>query len=406
MDQLEADTRLVQFLMGLSQTFEVIRSQILSLDPLPSVNKAFAMVVNVETEKEINQTLNINSVEGSTMLARGNYRTEGSKKFDDRKNEKMSKHCDHCQQNGHTKDGCFKLIGYPDWWKELKEQKRKGAKKGMTANLAAETPIDMAREKGSIDYTSVMAAIQELTKIVKAKPEEQHVNFVNLGEFAGKSGKNDYITPSSTSWIVDIGASSHMCYNKGLLINLRTLEKPIPIHLPDGSVQVVRATGSAVIQGKLHLQNDQKTRETLVEGRLMDNLYILKHDHEIACNITNCSGDVNSVEPVNEKHDGNKFLGDSKCSLWHQRLGHAPLDVIRHIDDINVKSNSSLPGVCEICHYAKQHRTSFPTTGSRVPGKEQIEEETAVDQENQEELTQAEGMLLETGSVTDREEIQ
>ncbi|KAF7820415.1 uncharacterized protein G2W53_025870 [Senna tora] len=56
LDELETDARLVQFLMGLSQNFEVIRSQILSLDPLPSVSKAFSLVVNVETEKEINSS--------------------------------------------------------------------------------------------------------------------------------------------------------------------------------------------------------------------------------------------------------------------------------------------------------------------------------------------------------------
>ncbi|KAF7843682.1 uncharacterized protein G2W53_000587 [Senna tora] len=121
LDQLEADTKLVQFLVGLHQVFEVIKSQILSLDLLPSVSKAFGMVVNVETEKEINMTLNGNQIEGSAMLARGNFRTEGQKKTEDKSNEKMSKFYVHCQQNGHTREGCFKLIGYPDWWKELKE---------------------------------------------------------------------------------------------------------------------------------------------------------------------------------------------------------------------------------------------------------------------------------------------
>ncbi|KAL8167518.1 hypothetical protein V2J09_009017 [Rumex salicifolius] len=27
-----------------------------------------------------------------------------------------------CQEIGHVKEGCFKLIGYPDWWKGLRSQ--------------------------------------------------------------------------------------------------------------------------------------------------------------------------------------------------------------------------------------------------------------------------------------------
>ncbi|KAF7844614.1 uncharacterized protein G2W53_001519 [Senna tora] len=399
------DTRLVQFLMGLNQTFEVIRSQILSLDPLPSVNKAFAMVVNIETEKEINMSLNGNQVEGSAMLAKGNFRNDNFKKIEDKKTNKMSKFCDHCQQNGHTREGCFKIIGYPEWWKDLKEQKRKNAKKNTSANLVAETPIDGHKDRNSSEYANVIAAIQELAKIVRAKPEEKHVNFSNLGEFASKGGKVDYIPLTNTSWIVDTGASSHMCFNKRILINLRTLESSIPVHLPDGSVQNVKHTGSVVIQGKIHLHivfylpnfkynllsvnklvkdngvsvffnasscmiQDWKTRETLVEGRLLDNLYILKHDHDVFCNTARTFETINFASLTNSAENKNSCRYDSvgNCAslLWHQRLGHAPIDVLKHIDGINVKSSFVLPKVCDVCHYAKQHRTNFETSGTRV----------------------------------------
>ncbi|KAF7843929.1 retrovirus-related Pol polyprotein from transposon TNT 1-94 [Senna tora] len=371
LDQLEADTRLVQFLMRLNQAFEVIRSQILSLDPLPSINKAFAMVVNVETEKEINQSLNGNQVEGSAMMAKGNFRSENYKKGEDRKTEKMSKYCEHCQQNGHTKEGCFKLI---------------------------ESPIDGLKDKNFTDYASVMAAIQELTKIVKGKPEEQHVNFANLGEFTGKNGEIDYIPLTNTSWIVDTGASSHMCFNKKIMINFRTLEKPIPVHLLDGSMQSVKHTGSVVVQGKIHLHNvfylpnfkynlmsvnklvkdngvtvffdasscmiqDQKTKEILIEGRLLDNLYILKIDHD---NMSNTSKTFEIVNTVEYAHVRNNCMKTSDLLLWHERLGHAPIDVLKHIDDINVSPTFSLPKVCDVCHYAKQHRMAFPASGTRV----------------------------------------
>ncbi|KAJ9140857.1 hypothetical protein P3X46_031452 [Hevea brasiliensis] len=93
--------RLMQFLMGLNDSYDQVRSQILVSDPLLTVNKAYSSVLQVETQKEIqlNLTENINSIALAT-------------KYDARKG-----HCDYYNLDGHTREGCFKLIGYPDWFK-------------------------------------------------------------------------------------------------------------------------------------------------------------------------------------------------------------------------------------------------------------------------------------------------
>ncbi|GAA0160211.1 hypothetical protein LIER_16815 [Lithospermum erythrorhizon] len=45
-------------------------------------------------------------------------------------------------------------------------------------------------------------------------------------------------------------------------------------------------------------------------------------------------------------------------SVWHSRMGHSPLDVLRHIVDIN-NASVTMNKVCEICPTSKQHRLSF-----------------------------------------------
>ena len=32
-----------------------------------------------------------------------------------------SRFCNYCKKEGHTKDVCFKLVGYPDWYKGPRE---------------------------------------------------------------------------------------------------------------------------------------------------------------------------------------------------------------------------------------------------------------------------------------------
>ncbi|KAJ9162858.1 hypothetical protein P3X46_022600 [Hevea brasiliensis] len=89
--------KLMQFLMGLSDVYDQVWRQILLTDPLPSVNKAYSMVLGVETQREVqlNITEHIDAV-----------------KYDLKKG-----HCDYCNMDGHTVAGCFKLTGFPDWFK-------------------------------------------------------------------------------------------------------------------------------------------------------------------------------------------------------------------------------------------------------------------------------------------------
>ncbi|XP_078166104.1 uncharacterized protein LOC144560731 [Carex rostrata] len=36
--------------------------------------------------------------------------------------------CTHCGNPKHTKETCFKLHGYPEWWKELKKKRQESEK--------------------------------------------------------------------------------------------------------------------------------------------------------------------------------------------------------------------------------------------------------------------------------------
>lgn len=48
-----SQNKLIQFLVGLNDNYDSIRGQILVLDPLPSVNKAYSMILRVEKHKVV-----------------------------------------------------------------------------------------------------------------------------------------------------------------------------------------------------------------------------------------------------------------------------------------------------------------------------------------------------------------
>ncbi|KAK6144765.1 hypothetical protein DH2020_021585 [Rehmannia glutinosa] len=61
--------KLIQFLMGLNESHEHVRSQILIMDPLPKINKAYSMLLTIE--KQRNAQLEVSGlVEISAMMSK------------------------------------------------------------------------------------------------------------------------------------------------------------------------------------------------------------------------------------------------------------------------------------------------------------------------------------------------
>ncbi|KAF7835972.1 uncharacterized protein G2W53_010831 [Senna tora] len=167
---LASSAKLLQFLMGLNPVYDVVRTQILNLDPLPSANKAFHMVLTDEAQREIHLTYS-NGVEGSNaLLAKTNQGKSDPNAYGKRKDQaKKDKFCEHCNTNGHTKETCFKLHGYLEWFKELRE-KRAGkkpttalVKEGSNTNSDATVTQD-SDSSGKNDLTSDQKSRETLAR--------------------------------------------------------------------------------------------------------------------------------------------------------------------------------------------------------------------------------------------------
>ncbi|KAF7810397.1 uncharacterized protein G2W53_037140 [Senna tora] len=365
-EEIDCSLKLNQFLMGLNDTYDALRSQILAMKPKPSVSEAFSMVAQMETEKEVKLSHSGGSVitDASALLAnsvKNGREHKGGKK----KENKKDLHCDHCGYFGHTKETCFKLNGYPDWWKE-KKASGTGAVKKQQANLAvndeADNPLEM---KDSTDFSTMISQLvrQEIAKLSKGKTGDEVVSFAHT-DFAGNASNLQTLKVFGT-WIVDTGASSHMSHDKNMLSEIKVLESPITVHLPYGKTIIVKEVGRAIINDDLTLENvllipsfkynllsDNKTKRVLAVGNTIGSLYYLKQKvlkmHE------NCNNALSSTNSSNAVMDATVF--------WHHRLGHAPLFVL---NKAKIGVASSLP-VCDICYKAKQQRMVFPVSSSRA----------------------------------------
>lgn len=100
-EQREED-RMMQFLMGLNDTYSSVRSNILMISPLPKVRQAYSLVIQDEMQREVTSETTENF---SIVAAVQNHLNNSSNKLKD-------KYCDHCHRDGHTIENCRTLKFY------------------------------------------------------------------------------------------------------------------------------------------------------------------------------------------------------------------------------------------------------------------------------------------------------
>ncbi|KAL2240965.1 UNVERIFIED_CONTAM: hypothetical protein Sindi_0737700 [Sesamum indicum] len=110
-----ASNQLRQFLMGLSDVYDHVRNQVLLMDPLPTVGKAYSMVHRVEKQREVHSGITAIDKEGVMTVQIGQVK-RGLGRGAPKKGSLVDIHCEHCKKSGHRKDTCFEINGFPEWY--------------------------------------------------------------------------------------------------------------------------------------------------------------------------------------------------------------------------------------------------------------------------------------------------
>ncbi|KAK9747936.1 hypothetical protein RND81_02G024900 [Saponaria officinalis] len=305
--------RLLDFLMGLDGVYEVVRDQILSTDPLPTVNQAFFKIQQLEMQGNIHSNV-FDAQENVAMAANksghlmssfpknplsssagdvfqcSHVQLVGNR---DAKRGRGSFECDFCGKKGHTRAYCFKLKSH---------NRSKGAVRGefrgrMAAHVeethynAEETPLGAetayetdAKSSGAnsfhFDPAMVQAFYQEVQKMMQNKGVDLKVGSapvhgMNLAGMAYASNvEAHHLAFSQDCWIIDSGASDHMTHDFTQFISTRPLSRPLKVTLPDGMVKDVNVVGDVVLQGEIVLKNvlylPEFKHKLLSVGKILD----------------------------------------------------------------------------------------------------------------------------------------
>ena len=90
----------MKFLMGMNESFGQVRTQVLLMDPWPSLNKVYSLLIQEEMKRNVGNKTHPR-VESTALAAKGQNFTVNSN-FGHGSKGKEKPECTHCGKQGHT----------------------------------------------------------------------------------------------------------------------------------------------------------------------------------------------------------------------------------------------------------------------------------------------------------------
>ncbi|KAJ0047651.1 hypothetical protein Pint_15569 [Pistacia integerrima] len=156
--------KLLQFLMGLNETYIQARGQILMMTHLPSINQAYSMLITEESQRNINTFSPADTPLETTVLFSSSHQSTKLKK-------NWNLVCEHCNVKGHKKENCYRLIGYPP---DFKFTKKKGQYQPSSAahNVTSSDQTDT--------HTNTISSASDSSKSSALFTKEQYAEILKL----------------------------------------------------------------------------------------------------------------------------------------------------------------------------------------------------------------------------------
>ncbi|XP_074306647.1 uncharacterized protein LOC141641902 [Silene latifolia] len=245
--------RLHQFLMGLDPSlYSSVRSHQLQLDPLPSLSRAYQVVLQEERLRASPAP----SIDASDVLvfATPNSTIDWRALRDQERGERSQFYCNFCETRGHTLNNCYiKSQNFPDWWgdrpRSLADLRRARSKaRGSARGSGSGTAVSGSGQGSGSDGSAGSSGGTSSG----VNPSVQ-AHLVHSGVSTNTMSVSDRLS-GMFFWILDTGASNHVMGNLSCLVAPRTIASR-PVGLPNGQQVASTLMGSVYINESLTLHD-------------------------------------------------------------------------------------------------------------------------------------------------------
>jgi hypothetical protein len=198
------------------------------MEPFPSINKAYAFVTKEEKQLAIASIGRDQPTEATTFTVKPFIFPTREFAGEQQRGETSKFKCSYCDKPGHSKDKCFKLVGYPSGW-----QNRAKISNFMRQNK------NFKREPEHVSSNNAIAGSSQPTGKGFNLTKEQYEQLMSLLPSTNQNIANfvSKVTHSSvtTDWILDSGASKHLTCDALVISDTKTPSHYLYVKLPNGT---------------------------------------------------------------------------------------------------------------------------------------------------------------------------
>ncbi|XP_021725276.1 uncharacterized protein LOC110692547 [Chenopodium quinoa] len=350
--------RLHEFLMGLySEYYTQLRANILSQDPLTSIDRAYQLAVQDERVRLAKVVLEDKPSEAvGFALNANNGAGRGRGKGNDRQvcsKCQRSGHdasscwglpvCTHCKKRGHDVSGCYEIHGYPEGWFDRPKSDGAGRSRVSTQGRGRGSVRANAASSSNVGGSTTGSNTSESSSSNQIFTPDQ---WKAIAGFFGNTKVPDNRLNgkfNSTRWIIDTCATHYVTGDETWLFDVTDIIH-CPVGLPNGGTVLAKKEGSIRLSASITLNHDQ-TGMLIGTGIRQDGLYYF--------------GEVDSMQHVTANG------ANSSMELWHKRMGHPSENVVKLLPPV-VDFKGNLNKNCEVCFRAKHLRDKFPSSDNRA----------------------------------------
>ena len=341
------------------------------IDHFTNANKIYSLVRQEEKQQDLHTIGGSPEAAALTTQSRNSFgnRNWNNNSAVDNKGGNLNANggrpsCEHCGKLGHTKQKCFELNGYPPNWRRRGQGNKNEIKAAMATN-------------SNQDIQAPIFTQEQYQKLLAMLSSSGSLHTANLAGIALNSSL-------SHTWIIDTGATNHMCSSLDFFHSYEPCHVPLHVQLPDGTVAQVTHIGKVSFSPDFLLDKvfyipsfkfnllsvsqltksnrykvifssnfcecqDLYTKKQIGKGRLREGLFYIQ-----------LPAAFSFTSQITSTHE---------IDLWHWRLGHPSLGRLEHFSKTCPMVSFNKEYVCDICPKAKQTRKPFSISSikSKIP---------------------------------------
>lgn len=271
--------------MGLDNNFNVIKTQILATKPVPTLGTAYHVVAEDERQRAVSLENQATTEPVAFKAFQKCYfkPSKGKYTVKQEKENKQDDECTFCGRNMHKREGCFKLVGYPDWWPGKKDDKTKPKAACINTQTSSIPGLN------EVQYQEFMKFFSSLSNNGETKPE------------ANMIGNRDDV------WVVDTGCTEYIIHKPDLLENKKGISNEASVIIPNGDAIPVDGKGDFSLPGGEKLKEGLRTRSLIGSGMCQGGLYLM------------------------DMFKNGRQAMMVTTDTWYKRLGHASKDKLSNV---------------------------------------------------------------------------